>query len=61
MDISATWTVTDKDLQKFALSLELGQTIYFRTYCNKEMQGEIKDEKDTISVIRKNNFVRCNK
>ena len=59
MDISAIWTTTDKDLQELGL-VELGHRICLRT-CNKEMQGEIKDEKETlISVIKKNSFNRCN-
>ena len=41
--------------------MELGHRICLRTYCNKEIQGEIKDEKKTlISVIQKNSFNRCN-
>ena len=45
----------DKDLQELGL-VELGHRICLRTYCNKEMQGEINDEKETlISVIKKIN------
>lgn len=37
--------------------MELGQIICFRTYCSKEIQGEIKDEKETmISVIKINSL-----
>ena len=60
MDINAVWRAKDKDLQEHDL-VELGHRISLRTYCNKEMQGEIKDEKETlISVIKKNSFNRCN-
>ena len=60
MDINEVWAATDKDLQELGL-VELGHRICLRTYCNKEMQGEIKDEKETlISVIKKNSFNRCN-
>ena len=60
MDINAVWTATDKDLQELSL-VELGHRICLRTYCKKEMQREIKDEKETlISVIKKNVFSRCN-
>ena len=49
-----------KDLQKSGL-VELGHRICLRTYYNKEIQGEVKDEKETlISVIQKNSFNRCN-
>ena len=60
MDINAVWIATDKDLQELGL-VELGHRICLRTYCKKEMQGEIKDEKETlISVIKKNSFNRRN-
>ena len=60
MDINAVWTVADKDLQELGL-VELGHRICLRTYCNKEMQREIKNEKETlISLIKKNSFNRCN-
>ena len=60
MDINAVWTVADKDLQELGL-VELGHRICLRTYCNKEMQREIKNGKETsISVIKKNSFNRCN-
>ena len=50
----------DKDLQELGLA-ELHHRICSRTYCNKEMQREIKDEKETlISVIKKNSCNRCN-
>ena len=61
MDINAVWTATGKDLQELCL-VELSHIICLRTYWNKEMQREIKDEKETlISVIKKNSFNRCNK
>ena len=42
--------------------MELVNRICLRTSFNKEMQREIKDEKETlISVIKKNSFHRCNK
>ena len=60
MDINEVWAATDKDLQELGL-VELGHRKCLRTYCKKEMQGEIKDEKETlISVIKKNSFNRCN-
>ena len=41
--------------------MELGHGICLRTYYNKKMQGEIRDEKERlISAIKKNSFNRCN-
>ena len=49
MDINAVWGATEKDLQELGL-VELGHRICLRTYCNKERQGEIKDEKRNIDI-----------
>ena len=49
MDTNAVWRATEKGLQELDL-VELGHRICLKTYCNKEMQGEIKDEKRNIEI-----------
>ena len=52
MDINSVWTATDKDLQELGL-VELHHRICSRTYYNMEMQGEVKNKKETFLSVRK--------